>query len=64
MEGEPRPVEQSVFVMRHGARHDTANRGWKKTATRPYDTPLSSHGHHETPKLVGKRLTEKVSGLR
>ena len=55
-------VKQSVFLMRHGARHDSMFPHWKTTASRPYDTPLSKHGHFETPRLVRQRLAGKVSG--
>lgn len=54
-------VEQNVFLMRHGARHDTAFPSWRSTASRPYDTPLSRHGHYDTPRLVKQRLTNKAS---
>lgn len=53
-------VEQTVFLMRHGARHDAVVPSWKSTASRPYDTPLSKHGHYHTPKLINQRLTGKV----
>ncbi len=54
--------EQHVFVMRHGERLDGVYlyKDWWKTAKRPYDTPLSSHGHLQTPKLVEQRLVGKV----
>lgn len=51
---------QRVFLMRHGARHDAVYPAWKKTAERPYDTPLSHRGQAETPKLVLQRLSGKV----
>lgn len=53
--------KQTVFLMRHGARHDAVFPQWKATASRPYDTPLSRRGHYETPKLVHERLLGKVS---
>ena len=53
-------VEQCIFLMRHGERQDGVDRNWKKTALRPYDTPLSQHAHYETPKLIKERLTGKV----
>lgn len=51
---------QTVFLMRHGARHDTVYPAWKATASRPYDTPLSKRGEAETPKLIQERLSGKV----
>lgn len=52
--------EQRVFVMRHGERLDTREPRWKKTAARPYDTPLSPRGHTETHRLAKQRLSDKV----
>ena len=49
-----------MFLMRHGARHDAVYPAWKKTAERPYDTPLSHRGQAETPKLIFQRLSGKV----
>ena len=59
-ENVPSSVKQSIFIMRHGERHDSLDYNWKKTARRPYDTPLSRKGHYETPKLVRQRLLGKV----
>ena len=53
-------VNQSVFLMRHGARQDTACPDWRKTASRPYDTPLSGKGHLEAAQLAKRRLKGKV----
>ena len=53
-------VTQHVFVMRHGERLDSMDRNWKRTAVRPYDTPLTHHGHNEANRLVKCRLAEKV----
>ena len=52
--------EQRVFIMRHGERLDTRDPSWKRSAPRPYDTPLTRHGHSETLRLVKQRLTDKV----
>lgn len=53
-------LKQHVFVMRHGERLDSRNRQWKYTAARPYDTPLTHHGHNEANRLVKARLAGKV----
>ncbi len=53
-------VTQHVYVMRHGERLDSRNRQWKTTAARPYDTPLTQHGHSEVNRLVKARLGGKV----
>ena len=53
-------VGQCVYVMRHGERLDSIDRQWRNTAQRPYDTPLSQHGHHEAMRLVKQRLQDKV----
>lgn len=54
------PLEQHVFVMRHGERLDSIDRQWLKRAVRPYDTPLSKHGEHEARRLVKQRMGDKV----
>ncbi len=56
-------VAQHVFVMRHGERLDSMDRNWKRTAVRPYDTPLTHHGHNEANRLVKCRLAGKVCKL-
>ena len=35
---------QHLFVMRHGHRLDTADRKWRLTAERPFDTPITGVG--------------------
>lgn len=56
-------LEQSVFLMRHGARQDSAFPNWRNTAIRPYDTPLSSHGHLEAAQIATHRLKGKVKNI-
>ena len=45
----------AVIVARHGERHDynciLAQTNWVATATRPWDPPLSEHGHDQGRKL-------------
>lgn len=53
--------QQRVFIMRHGERLDSQDRNWKRTAARPYDTPLTARGHGEAHRLVKLRLSRKVS---
>ena len=36
-----------VWVMRHGARLDEEEPGWKDTADRPYDPPITRHGRDQ-----------------
>lgn len=52
-----------VVVARHGERHDylTRDRGgnWVKSATRPWDPPLSNHGVEQARKL-GQHLAQKL----
>ena len=52
---------QHVFLMRHGERLDSMDRNWRRTAARPYDTPLTRRGHSEANRLVKQRLEGKVS---
>ena len=53
-------VEQRIFVMRHGERQDTRDPSWKKTAERPYDTPITSRGKLEAFRLSERRFKGKV----
>ena len=50
---------QRIFVMRHGEREDSRNPLWKRTAVRPYDTPITKRGEAEARrKWQGKKRTE------
>ena len=60
VEGSDGAEFQRVFVMRHGEREDSRNPLWKKTASRPYDTPITSRGATEAHRLTGKRLSGKA----
>lgn len=51
---------QRIFVMRHGERKDARNPQWKKTAVRPYDTPITSRGELEAHQLSVRRYSGKV----
>ena len=48
--------------MRHGEREDSRNPLWKKTASRPYDTPITSRGATEARRLIVSRA--RPSGER
>ena len=52
---------QRIFVMRHGEREDSRNPQWKKTAVRPYDTPITSRGGREVHRLSNARFSGKAS---
>ncbi len=56
----PTVRRQRLFVMRHGERLDTQNRQWKKTAARPYDTPITPRGQREALRLASERFVGKV----
>ena len=60
VEGSDGAEFQRVFVMRHGEREDSRNPLWKKTASRPYDTPITSRGATEARRLTGERLSGKA----
>ena len=50
---------QRIFVMRHGEREDSRNPLWKRTAVRPYDTPITKRGEAEARrKWQGNKRTE------
>ena len=53
-------VVQRVFVMRHGEREDSRNPLWKKTAARPYDTPITGRGEREARLISGERFSDKA----
>ncbi len=55
----PPTFARRVFVVRHGARLDHANKAWADTAQRPQDSPLSSEGHAQAERL-GKCLYVKT----
>ena len=58
---DPSPVpRQHLFIIRHGERLDTKNREWKKTAPRPYDTPITPRGEREALRLAKGRFGGKV----
>ena len=54
----------AVIVARHGERHDynciLAGTNWVATATRPWDPPLSDHGHYQGRKL-GLRIQQVLT---
>ena len=47
---------QSIIVIRHGERMDVVNYEWKKTAARPYDTPLSERGVEQVREVVKEKV--------
>lgn len=53
---------QSIYLIRHGQREDFENPGWKTTAARPYDTPLSATGFRQA-RDVGYTLKSADIGL-
>ena len=53
--------KQCLFIMRHGDRLDTHNSEWKKTAARPYDTPLTGKGEQRALKVARDRYQGKVN---
>ena len=52
---------QRLLIMRHGERLDTRDRNWKKTAARPYDTPITKHGEAAAYGVGQHRFPGKVS---
>ncbi|KAI5797619.1 hypothetical protein EDC01DRAFT_31314 [Geopyxis carbonaria] len=44
-----------IFVVRHGARLDAADKDWAATTAEPYDTPLSFGGWQQT-RSIGQRI--------
>ena len=53
---------QRLLVMRHGERLDSHDRNWKRTAARPYDTPITKHGEAEAHRVGRDRFPKKVRG--
>ena len=47
----------SVWVVRHGERIDSVEKGWKKTAARPHDPPLTPAGFEQAA-ATGRALRE------
>ena len=47
----------SVWVVRHGERIDAVEKGWKKTAARPHDPPLTPTGFEQAA-ATGRALRE------
>lgn len=47
----------SVWVVRHGERIDAVEKGWKKTAARPHDPPLTPTGFEQAA-ATGRTLRE------
>ena len=54
------PRVQRLFVMRHGERLDSMNPSWRRTADRPYDTPITEKGKLEAYRVAQDRFLNKV----
>lgn len=56
-------MSQTIWIARHGNRHDFVNLEWFTTASLPYDPPLSDDGLIQAQEL-GKRLrSENISHI-
>ena len=55
--------EQTVWLVRHGAREDVANPTWRQTAARPYDPPLSDQGHADARRLARRLVGERIDAI-
>jgi broad specificity phosphatase PhoE len=49
---------EKIFIARHAEREDIVNPEWVKSATRPYDTPLSKNGLKQAREM-GQHLKDK-----
>jgi len=52
-------MPQTIWIARHGNRHDFVNPAWFETAARPYDPHLSEDGHVQAREL-GERLASEA----
>ncbi|KAL4778974.1 hypothetical protein BJX76DRAFT_352183 [Aspergillus varians] len=52
----------AIFIARHGARLDAANKDWHLTSSTPYDTPLSYGGWLQS-RALGARIISDVRAL-
>ncbi|KAL4808064.1 hypothetical protein BDV18DRAFT_151277 [Aspergillus unguis] len=52
----------AIFIARHGARLDAANKDWHLTSSAPYDTPLSYGGWLQS-RALGARIISEVRAL-
>jgi len=53
-------VKQTVWVTRHGNRADFVDPEWPRTASRPYDPPLSADGVVQAKELAGRLVGEGI----
>jgi broad specificity phosphatase PhoE len=54
---------QSLILLRHGIRQDFEDKTWRKTASRPHDTPLSENGlkqAHDAGRFLQKEKIDYV----
>ncbi|KAL6238355.1 hypothetical protein BDW75DRAFT_227989 [Aspergillus navahoensis] len=52
----------AIFIVRHGARLDAANKEWHLTSPTPYDPPLSYGGWLQS-RALGARIIDEVRAL-
>lgn len=56
-------MPQTIWITRHGNRHDFVVPEWFNTATRPYDPPLAEDGLRQAQDLGRRLQTEKISQI-
>jgi broad specificity phosphatase PhoE len=56
-------MPQTIWIARHGNRHDFVDLEWFNTASRPYDPPLAEDGIIQAQDLGRRLQTEKISHI-
>jgi len=54
-------MTRKLIVVRHGARLDSDDRSWQKTAKHPYNTPLSAQGHIDALHIANELMVNLSS---